>query len=241
MLHDISACLFHKTFDTIELLTGTCLKIKLSCYPVFCCHSRVSGVLLPEGSFKTREMTRGLRATLIVFVLPRGQKILLQILARRRHSEFSMLHPLCPDQLVGDIFYVLRPSFYHDDLEAVVFIKVYMHGRKDRLVVMMLQGGKGVSKFPGIMGVDKGNRPDGLGGIGLPFLGNEAVPYQIPDGLASARVPLFLYETVEFFTQRAFERYAEPYDGHGVTISQIVAPCQGRIFPDHRTESARVR
>ena len=86
-------------------------------------------------------------------------------------------------------------------------------------MVMVLQIVEVVIEFPGVMGIDKGDRPDCLRGRGLPFLGNKAVPYQVPDSLTPACVPLLPDETVKSLKQRAFKRYAKSCYGHSVTIS----------------------
>lgn len=118
-----------------------------------------------------------------------GGMDLFQIFAGTGQGEPPVFDSFGSDQPVPYFLDLLPLAFYHQDLQAIVFIHMDVQGGKDRPVVIMLQLGQYAGELPGMMGVDEGNGPDHFLFSLSPLLGHQAVADQVPDGLGPVLVP----------------------------------------------------
>ena len=63
------------------------------------------------------------------------------------------------DKPIADLFYFSAFPSHDQDLQTVMLIQVYMCGRNDRPVILVLQMSQGIGNLPRMMAVNNGNCP----------------------------------------------------------------------------------
>ena len=110
-----------------------------------------------------------------------------------------MLNAFRPDQSISDPLDILSRSLYGNEFQAVMLVEMNVHTGDDGIMMMVLEASEKVQQFPFFVGIDDGDRSDGLASRFFPFFHYQGIADQIPDRLASVGIPLFPNELIKSF------------------------------------------
>ena len=133
-----------------------------------------------------------------------------------------MLHALDRHQSVRHLPDLRSFAFHHQDLKAMVMVKMDMHTGHNVALKVVLNMGQFSGQVAHMMVVHKRDCPDRLF-IVVPLLPDQIVSDQIPQCLRTVRVLALLDMQIEIIEQMMVQRHAESNKLlHGIIMSGTI-------------------